>query len=186
MSKEKQNGYSQDETVTLTDEAGRELACYIERSLEIDGQDYVLLQPLDAPVEIFAWQEEDDVEEPVLVEDEETLDQIFPIAQAVLSEQELTLKRTEFELTVSGELPPVEEEEILTLEFEDEDGELMSEPLQFLASFYHEEQEYAIYTPLLRFFARMNAAGQPELLSPEEFQKVQPLLEQLFDEMEEE
>jgi hypothetical protein len=56
-----------------------------------------------------------------------------------------------------------------------------------LASFYHEEQEYAIYTPLdpLMFFARINEVNHPELLSPEEFRKLQPLLEeQLFDELE--
>jgi hypothetical protein len=35
------------------------------------------------------------------------------------------------------------------------------------------------------FFAKRNKAGQPELLSPEEFEKVQPMLEELlFDDLE--
>jgi hypothetical protein len=90
-------------------------------------------------------------------------------------------------LSVAGELPSVEDTELFTLEIEEEGTELEPEQLQLLASFYSEEQEYAIYTPLdpLMFFARLNEANAPELLSPEEFRKLQPLLEeQLFDEME--
>ncbi len=186
MSKSKQNGYSQDEPVILTDDTGRQLACYIEQSVEVEGKEYILLLPVDSPIEIFAW-EEDSEDEAMLVEDDETIEKIFPIAQAVLAEQDLTLKRTAFALTVAGELPPVNEDEILTLEIDDEATQLEPEELQLLANFYYEEQEYAIYTPLdpLLFFGRINHQGKPELLSPEEFQKVQPLLEeQLFDELE--
>lgn len=173
-------------SITLTDEKGRTLDCYIEHSLTVDGQEYVLLLPVDSPVEIFAWQGDGDEEEAILVEDEATIDAIFDIAQAVLSEQNLFLKNTAYALTVTGELPPVEESELFTLEIEDEGTDLEPEQLQLLASFYHEEQEYAIYTPLdpLLFFARLSKTGKPELLSPEEFRKVQPLLEEhLFNEV---
>jgi len=174
-------------SVTLTDEAGRTLACYIERSLLVEDQEYVLLLPVDSAIEIFAWQSDGDEEEAIPVEDEATLNQIFSTAEAVLSEQNLILKRTAFALTVEGELPPVEDTELFTLEIEEEGADLEPEQLQLLASFYYEEQEYTIYTPLdpLLFFARLNEMGQPELLSPEEFRKMQPLLEeQLFDELE--
>ncbi len=188
MSKKKENEDFQNKPVIIKDEAGLELACYIERSLEVEEEEYVLLLPVDSPVEIFAWNEDSEEEEAAtVVEDDETLDKIFPVAQAVLAEQDLILKRTGFSLTVAGELPEVDEEEILTLEIEDDITQLEPEELQFLASFYHEEQEYAIYTPLdpLLFFGRINQKGEPELLSPEEFQRVQPLLEeQLFDELE--
>ncbi|MBD2181739.1 DUF3727 domain-containing protein [Planktothrix sp. FACHB-1355] len=188
MSKQKENGYSQDEPVILKDEAGRELACYIERFLEVEGKEYVLLLPVDSPVEIFAWNEDfEDEEAATLIEDDESINKIFPTAQAVLAEQDLVLKHTAFSLTVAGELPEVDEEEILTLEIEDEISQQQPEELQFLASFYHEEQEYAIYTPLdpLLFFGRLTQGGKAELLSPEEFQRVQPMLEeQLFDELE--
>lgn len=186
MSKEKQNGYFQEDPVILTDETGRQLACYIEQTLEVDGKEYVLLLPVDSPVEIFAWKE-DAEDEALLVEDDKTIDTIFPVAQAVLAEQDLILKRTAFSLTVAGELPPVDEEEILTLEIDEDGSQLEPEELQLLANFYHEEQEYAIYTPLdpLLFFGRINKEGKPELLTPEEFQRVQPMLEeQLFDELE--
>lgn len=180
-----ENEYSEP-TVTLTDASGHSLVCNIEHSLEIEGEEYLLLLPVDSPVEIVAWDEEGEEAEATLVEDDAEIEKIFTTAQAVLQEQNLTLKHTAFALTVEGELPPVEEEEILTLEIEDEDAQLSSEQFQLLANFFFEEQEYAIYTPLdpLLFFARINQAGQPELLSPEEFKKVQPILEeQLFDEL---
>ena len=184
----KENGQSANGNVTLTDEVGRSLNCYIEHSLEVEGSEYLLLLPVDAPVEIVVWNEDEEDEEEgdaTLLEDDE-VDSIFSDAQAVLAEQNLTLKRTAFTLTVAGELPPVNEDEMLTIEMEEDDVELEPEQFQLLASFYHEEQEYGIYTPLdpLLFFARRNKAGQPELLSPEEFKKVQPLLEELlFDEL---
>ena len=49
-----------DELVTLTDETGHTLACYIERELELDAKTYLLLLPVDAPIEIFAWNEDDE------------------------------------------------------------------------------------------------------------------------------
>lgn len=182
-----ENEHSDADSVTLTDEAGRTLACYIERSLAVDDQEYVLLLPVDSAIEIFAWESNGEEEEAIPVEEDETIDKIFTLAEAVLAEQNLTLKRTAFTLTVAGELPTVEETELFTLEIEEEGADLEPEQLQLLASFYHEEQEYAIYTPLdpLLLFARLSGTGQPELLSPEEFRQVQPLLaEQLFDELE--
>lgn len=182
-----ENEYSSAASVTLTDTDGRTLSCYIEHSLEVEGEEYLLLLPTDAPVEIVAWDGDEEDAEATLVEDEAELDKIFTTAQAVLSEQNLALNRTAFALTVAGDLPPIEEDEILTLEVEDEETDTEPEQFQLLASFYYEDQEYSIYTPLdpLLFFARLNDQGQPELLSPEEFKKIQPLLEdRLFDELE--
>jgi hypothetical protein len=182
-----ENDNARSGSINLKDDKGRTLDCYIEHSLSVDGQEYVLLLPVDSPVEIFAWQGEDEEEEAVLVEDDFTIERIFGTAQAVLSEQNLVLKNTAYALTVAGELPPVDESELFTLEIEDDEADLEPEQLQLLASFYDEEQEYAIYTPLdpLLFFARISQTGEPELLSPEEFRKVQPLLEEhLFNEVE--
>ena len=182
-----ENEHSHTSSVTLTDETGRSLTCYIERSLFVEDQEYVLLLPVDSAIEIFAWQTDGEDEEAIPLEDDAAIDKVFATAEAVLAEQNLILKRTAFSLTVEGELPPVEDTELFTLEMEEEGTELEPEQLQLLASFYDEEQEYAIYTPLdpLLFFARLSESGKPELLSPEEFRKVQPLLEeQLFDELE--
>jgi hypothetical protein len=175
-------------TVTLTDEAGLQLTCYIEHSLDVDEQEYVLLLPVDSPIEIFAWEENGDEDEAVLVEDQDTLDQVFPIAKAVLEEQNLSLKRTAVVLTVEGELPDLDEDEEWAGVESDSDEE--QEELQLLASFWHEEQEFAIYTPLDPYFilARLDETGQPHLLSQEELKKIEPMLpmleDQLFDEME--
>lgn len=175
-------------SITLSDEKGRSLECYVEHSLTVDEQEYVLLLPVDSPIEIFAWEGDDENEEAILVEfDDALIDDLFATAQAVLAEQNLVLKQTAYALTVAGDLPPVEESELFTLEIEDEAADLEPEQLQLLANFYHDDQEYAIYTPLdpLLFFAKITKTGEPVLLSPEEFRKVQPLLEeQLFNEVE--
>lgn len=178
------------ETVILTDhETGRNLACTIERFLEVDNEDYALLLPIDAPVEIFEWQSADDEdEEAVPVEDEAIIDQVFAIAKAVLEEQNLTLKRTAVMLTVEGELPDLDEDDDFLDAGSDSEEEV--EELQFLASFYYEEQEFAVYAPLDPCFilVRMDENNQPKLLSPEELKKLEPMLamieDQMFDEFE--
>jgi Protein of unknown function (DUF3727)/Protein of unknown function (DUF1292) len=173
-------------TVTLKDDQGRTLDCYVEQSLDLDNQDYVLLLPVDAPVEIFAWREDGDEEEAVLVEDSSEIDAVFLTAKAVLEELNLTLKKTAVVLTVEGDLPDFEED------LEDEEDEFgdEQEELQLLATFYNKDQEYAIYTPLDPYFilARLDADGNPQLLSPEELKRLEPMLpmieDQLFDELE--
>lgn len=161
--------------ITLTDETGKSLECYIEQDLEIDGYIYMLLLPVDQPVVILAWDEEDEDElsDAIIIEEEEELQKIFPDAKAVLAELDLQLKHTAFTLTISGQLPALQEDDLLTLELEDEageDGEIPSEELQFLTNFYHLEQLYAIYTPLtpILFFSRMDHRGNLEVLEPED------------------
>ncbi len=161
-------------TLSLTDEHGRSLVCYVERSMQLEGKEYVLLMPIDSPIEVFAWEGDEDEgdEDEMLVDiDDEELDEIFSTARAVLAEEDLILQRTALTLTASGELPEVAEEDIITLDIEEE-GQINFEQFQQLASFFHEDQEYVICTPLdpLLFFARLNTSGKPELLSPEEFQ----------------
>lgn len=183
----KDNGNSNEESVTLTDEVGRSLTCNIEYSMNLEGQEYALLLPIDSPVEIFTWQGDDTDEAAIPVEDETEIDKIFDTARVVLQEQNLTLQRTAVTLTVVGELPEFPEDEMASDADPDEESEF--EELMWLTSFYHEEQEYAIYTPLDPFFilARMNDDGKPELLSEEEFQRLEPMLpmleDQFFDEL---
>jgi hypothetical protein len=176
-------------TIELTDEAGRSLLCYKERTLEVEGNEYLLLMPVDSPIEIFAWEEdEDDDEEEALVDiEDDEIDEVFDTAQAVLAEQELKLRRTAFTLTASGDLPDPAEEDVITLEVGDDENDSAAEQFQILCTFFYEEQEYAVCTPFepLLFFARLNSDGTAELLSPEEFQSVRSQLEdQLFDELE--
>ncbi|WP_107670582.1 DUF3727 domain-containing protein [Cyanothece sp. BG0011] len=180
--------------VTLTDEVGRTLDCYVENAMEGNDGTYLLLMPVDIPVVILSWDSEeeegDDSEEisnAVLLEDQVDIDEVFPDAKAVLAELDLTLKLTAFTLTVTGELPPIEDDGILTLELENDGPSLDSEELQFLKDFYHHQQKYSIYTPLspLLFLAKYNLLGKVELVSPED-EEMQVILEELlFDEMDE-
>ena len=166
-------------TVTLSDVAGRLLTCYLEHSLEVNDSQYVVLLPVDSPVEIFVWPLDEDADEPILVDSSvEIASEIFDLAKAVLAEKNLTLQRTAVMLTVVGELPELNQTE------EELDPE--TEELMHLASFCYEQQEYDVYAPLdpLLLIAKMNDTGSPELLSPEELSRIEPLLpeieEQLF------
>ncbi|MBF2018943.1 MAG: DUF3727 domain-containing protein [Hydrococcus sp. C42_A2020_068] len=179
-----ENELDDEEKVTLTDEEGRTLKCYVENSLDREDTTYVLLMPVDTPIVILASDKEKDEEfsDAILIEDSEEIEQVFADAKAVLAELELTLKNTAYTLTASGELPPLEDEEVITLEIEAEEEEL-----QFLASFYSQDQRYSIYTPLspLLFLAKYNEKGELELVSPDD-QQMQPILEELlFEEIEE-
>lgn len=171
-------------TVTLMDEAGRSLTCYVEVSVPIDDHEYALLNPVDYPVDIFGWKMDDDEEEIIQPIEEEELGEIFPTAQAVLAEQNLKLKRSALSLTVEGDLPEVDEEEILVLEMEEDDTLTEQDEYQLLATFFHQEQEYSIYTPIdpVLFVVRLRDNMQPELLSPQEFQAIQPKLQPLLEE----
>lgn len=167
------NGSHELETVTLKDEAGRALYCTLEYSFELEGEDYAILMPVDTPVEILVLNEDADDEDAVPATDEE-IDLIFDTAKAVLSEYNLKLQRTAIVLTVEGELPEMEDEE-------DEDGGQDGndyEEFVWIASFYHEEQEYAVCSPLEPFFilSRLNDSGEPEVLSDEEYQKLEPMM----------
>ena len=191
--------YSSEETIALTDELGRSLECYVEHSLEVDGLVYLLLMPVDIPITIISWENEAPGEstleeaevEAVMLEDDAEITEIFANARAVLAEQNLSLKHTAHTLTAVGELPPIEEEQILTLDMgegeADEDDDLDTEELQLLASFYYSDRHYSIYTPLtpLLFFARYDdRRDRLDLVSPEE-EGFQPILEELlFEELE--
>ncbi|PSN12285.1 DUF3727 domain-containing protein [filamentous cyanobacterium CCP5] len=101
-------------TVLLKDEVGRLLPCFVQQVFELSQQEYLLLLPVDAPIELFAREEEDN-EEVLLDVEESEIDTLFPTAKAVLSEQNLTLQRTAITLTAAGDIPEANEEDCLPL-----------------------------------------------------------------------
>ena len=178
-----QNEQYEEETLTIVDEAGRSLPCYIEQSLEVDDMTYLLLVPVDIPVILMSInQDEGEEVEAAMLDDDEDIAFIFDNAKAVLAEQNLYLHHTAYTLTATGELPPIEEEQVLTLDGGDEENEL-EEELQSLCYFFHEDQKYGIYTPLtpLLFFARYDAENRLELVSPDQ-ENLIPILEELLSE----
>jgi hypothetical protein len=187
-----ENGELPQASVTVIDEQGQSLECYVQSTLEVDNQEYLLLICVDQPVVILTWPdtEEDEDEAAIPVESDHELKILFPIAKAVLAEQNLTLHYNTITLTVSGELPELSEEDLESMNSDDIDSDNDEyEELVWLASFYHKEQEYGVYLPLDPFLilARVDEQGKPQLLSPEELQQIEPLLpmieDQLFDDM---
>ena len=176
--------------VTLTDEDGRKLPCYVEKTLDVDGTDFLLLLPVDLPIEVFVWQAADedesaDGDEEVLVDvEDEEIDALFPSARAVLAELDLILERSAHTLTAVGDLPEADEEDCFSLEISEEDSEPMTEDFQMLANFFHNESQYTLCTPLepLLFFATRAGDGSVELVDPDDFQKMRSQLEdKLFE-----
>jgi len=179
--------------IGLVDNEGRSLSCYVERELNIDDEHYLLVSPVDTPIRVLAWdgtEEETEDSELILIEDPEEIDKIFETAKAVLSELNLLLKNTAYTLTVEGEIPPLEESDVISLELEDEDIEdeepIEPEELQFLTSFHHDKYKYSVYTPIdpLLYIVKQTPAGQVELIDHED-PKLKPIIEAfLFEEPE--
>ncbi len=176
----------EESAVVLTDEAGRFLPCQVEQRFHLNDQEYLLLLPIDAPIEIFVWQA-DETEDEILVDiEDDQIDLIFPTAKAVLAEQNLVLQRSAITLTAAGEVPEAEEENCLTLELDevDEAGNPITEEFQILATCFYKDEEYTLCTPLdpLLIFAYRDGNGNLEIVTPEEFQLIRDGIEEkLFD-----
>lgn len=177
--------YDDTEIITLYDEEKRPLECYIENAIEYKHKIYLLLMPIDLAIVILTEDSDDpesEYSETTLVEDSDEIDGIFDDAKAVLAELNLSLKRTGFTLTATGELPPLEEDNILSLDLdEDNNSEIEAEELQYLASFYHLKQKYNICTPLspILFVAERKDSGKIEMLKGDD-QELQWILEELL------
>ncbi len=165
-------------TVLVRDSSGRQLLCFLEQLIPLDGHDYALLTPVDTPVCLFRLAEDDD--EPELIDTVDATEPILSVADVVLQEHDLTLVRSAVTLTVSGELDEPEPEEL-----DDEDGEAddESETYELLVSFLVDDEEYGLYIPLDPFFvvARLQG-GEGVLVEGEEFERIQPRIEQELDE----
>jgi hypothetical protein len=176
------NGSGDVPTVLVRDASGRQLLCFLEQLIPLDGQDFALLTPVDTPVCLVKIAADEDSDDEVI----EELDQagaILSVADVVLQEHDLTLVRSAVTLTVSGELEEPDPEE-LDEDLDDEDDE-DSDLYEMLIQFRHNDQEYGLFIPLDPFFvvARM-ANGEGVLVEGEEFERVQPRIEAELDERE--
>jgi hypothetical protein len=164
-------------TVLVNDQKGRQLLCFLEQLIPLDGHDYVLLTPVDTPVCLFRL---DDEADPELIDSVDASEPILSVADVVLQEHDLTLVRSAVTLTVSGELDEPEPEEL-----DDDDADEESETYELLVSFLVNEQEYGLYIPLDPFFvvARMQG-NEAVLVEGEEFERVQPRIEAELEERE--
>jgi hypothetical protein len=171
-------GFGDVPTVLVRDGHGRQLLCFLEQLIPLDGHDYALLTPVDTPVCLFRLRDDED---PELIETLEASEPILSVADVVLQEHDLTLVRSAVTLTVSGELEEPDPDDL----DDDEDGDEESETYELLVSFLADEQEYGLYIPLDPFFvvARIEG-GEGVLVEGEEFERVQPRIEAELDERE--
>ena len=158
-------------TLLLKDSNNDEILCYLEQIVNLEGDEYALLTPVDTPVTLFKIGEE---EQPILIEKIEKNEQILKNADAVLQEHDLTLIRSAVTLTVSGEL-----EEPIYDDLEEEDFEDDSDTYELLVNFNVQNEEYGLYVPLDPFFivGRLQLDGGALLIEDDEFDRVQPLIE---------
>lgn len=174
-------------TILVKDQAGREILCFLEHLIPLDGKEYALLTPVDTPVCLVRMaQGEEDKDE--VIESLEGAEPILSVADVVLQEHDLTLVRSAVTLTVSGELEepdPDELEEEIAEEMEDGDEE--SDLYELLIPFRADGREYGLYIPLDPFFVVARMEGPHALVvEGEEFERIQPRIEAELDERERE
>ncbi|MFN7900271.1 MAG: DUF3727 domain-containing protein [Synechococcaceae cyanobacterium] len=177
------------DTVVLKDEQGRQLVCFVEEPLQLEGNTYALLTPVDTPVCLVRLGEDEADHE--IIEDLEGAEEILSIADAVLQEHDLTLVRSAHILTVNGEIddPDADEDEeedgddLEELDDLEEDGDSDTYEMLLDRPFWVGEEQYALFIPLDPLFlvARLDDGGA-ELVSDEELERVGPLIEAAIEE----
>ncbi|MFY7696056.1 MAG: DUF3727 domain-containing protein [Cyanobium sp.] len=174
-------------TVLVKDQAEREILCFLEHLIPLDGRDYALLTPVDTPVCLVRIAQGQDEKDEV-IESLEGAEPILSVADVVLQEHDLTLVRSAVTLTVSGELEEPDPDEMEDdLEDELEDGDEESDLYELLIQFRADNREYGLYIPLDPFFVVARMEGPyAEVVEGEEFERVQPRIEAELDERERE
>jgi hypothetical protein len=157
------------------------IECYPDAIATIGGVEYTIGVPCDYCVAL-CYMENDNLV-PVELNDK-LMDDIFPIAENIVNEEfgeDLALQRTPQTLTLVGEL---EDEEDDDDDDEDDDEDDAAEEVEVLLSFDHRDKEFN----LVRYLDPVLLVGKasPErpdirvLLSPEESEKLMPILETAF------
>lgn len=153
-------------TLVLYDQ-DRSLECEILKQFTLDGTNYALVVPVLHPIQVLCWEtDEEDEERDALVDPEpDELEAALPVAQSVLEELNLKLVYSAYVLTVQGELPEPNEEDILEITNDDDEVE----EYQLLATFFHDDLQYGVFALLdpLLLFVVLPDCGDPHLLSPD-------------------
>jgi len=172
------------------------IRCYMESSTEIDGKRYALAHPVDIPVIIATCEDEEKGLD--VIEDEAEIDALFSIAKDVLADEGFELKRTPYMLTVEEDdeafdTDEMSDEEEMDMYDEDEDDEAepdldeIEDGAEVLAKFFHAGRQYYVAEPLEPTFilARQVAGTRFALLDDSEMERVKPMLERSFVELNE-
>lgn len=184
-------------TTTITDSAGRTLACYLEVEAFVDGTTYGLLTPVDTPVvlvrqgedgsedEVLEWEDHEDIMSAVdhylevfgtnskLIRSAGTLTISDPLKwesrEGVLSSVDRYLKAAQ---AASDEREPAEDE--------DDDDDADHE--RFIDFEHTDGRIYGLYIPLDPFFVVAKARGfTGELLEGDELERIRPEIERVLE-----
>lgn len=161
-------------TTTITDSAGRTLACYLDLEAVVDGTTYGLLTPVDTPV-VLVRMGEDGAEDEVL-EWEDHEDILFTF-DACLEPSGVKVIRSAATLTVAAEVDGDHEPE------EDEGDDDEDGIYDLLISIKHTDNRiYGLYIPLDPFFVVAKARGfTGELLEGDELERIRPEIERVLE-----
>jgi hypothetical protein len=161
------------------------IECYADAIATIGGVEYTIGVPCDYCVALCYFENETLI--PVELNDK-LMDDIFPIAENIVNEEfgeDLALQRTPQTLTLVGELEDDDEDdEDDDDEDDDEDDDDDDEQVEVLLSFDHRDKEFNLVRyldPVL--LVGKASAERPDmrvLLSPEESEKLMPVLETAF------
>lgn len=171
--------------ITVKNRKGGEIKCILEHTIPLDGNDYLLLTPVDLPVCLVRMSKgEGDKDE--IIEDVEGAEDILCVADSALAGYGLALVRSAVTLTVSGELEEPDADEI-DEEMEEgmDDGEEESDLYQLLIPFRADGQEYGLYIPLDPFFVVARMEGTEALVvEGKEMERIRARLEERLSEIE--
>ncbi len=163
------------------------IECYADSIASLGGVEYTIGVPCDYCVALCYF-ESDGTLVPVELNDK-LMDDIFPVAENIVMEEfgdELSLQRTPQTLTLVGELEEEEEDEDDTDEDDEDDDSPYSgeEDVEVLLSFEHRGKEFnlvRLLDPVLLVGKRdPDRPDMRNLLTPEESDKIMPLLEDMF------
>lgn len=164
------------------------IECYADSIAVVDDVEYTIGVPCDYSVAICYFDQNQQLI-PIELNDP-LMDDIYPIAESIVEEEfgeELVLQRTPQTLTLVGELEEDEDEEEEGFEDddddedEDDDGD---EEVEVLLSFEQDGRQYNLVR-LLDPILLVGKVDEKEpqnrvLLTPEESDKVMPMLEDMF------
>lgn len=159
------------------------IECYADSIITVDNVDYTIGVPCDYCVALCYFEGENLM--PIELTDD-LMEDIFPVAENIVSEEfeeELVLQRTPQTLTLVGELE--EDDDDRDDEDDDDDEEFNGEEeVEVLLSFEHRGKDYNLVRmldPVL--LVGKTDAERPDLrvlLTPDESEKIMPILEQTF------
>lgn len=171
--------------IPFLDSAGDSfIECYADSIAAVKGVDYTIGVPCDYCVALCYFEGETLI--PVELNDK-LMDDIFPVAENIVGEEfgeELELHRTPQTLTLVGELEDDYDEEEEDDDEEDDENYDGEEDVEVLLTFEHRGTEFH----LVRLIDPVLLVGKADserpdlrvLLTPQESDKVMPLLEDTF------